>query len=384
MACFTCSSLDSVVIMITGTPGARFCERTCRRNSRPSIEGMLMSDRIRSTCLTFNRSSPSVPLPASCTTRPSRPAWRSARSTILRITEESSTIRVRISLMRAPVLKTNIGGGGRILNALRSFSPHSLWTASRNFPAALRAGLCPGSVRADRADHIMDAGEPRRGPGLRLAPEAQPEKIMHAHQARLNRTQALDGAGQHLGGDRLRGGFDQVRGRKDRVEQACVSGAKPRLADQAALDAQPGHALEGKREHGIQPVGKTKIKQAARGHTQWKRAEGVEKEARHQRRQRIGVEVLERQHRAAPLQAEGAGDELLAHAVQADQPLAHATRAGRLLGIEGLTQFGGVDPALLEHDQAQRNAVRTALVGGETAIELAADGEEQKRFGACR
>jgi hypothetical protein len=151
-----CSSLDSVVIITTGTPGARFCARIWRRNSSPSIEGILMSERIRSTLLGFQQlQSLRLPLPASKTTSGSRPAWRSERSTILRITEESSTIRVRTSLMpssSAPHLY-------RLFPSIheRHFFPRSGFRfnappSSRSDPESSRA---PASVRFASRRHIL-------------------------------------------------------------------------------------------------------------------------------------------------------------------------------------------------------------------------------------
>ena len=57
------------------------------------MTGMLISLRIMSSEPFSTWTSPSAPLLASRTSVISRPAWRSARSTIFRITAESSTIR---------------------------------------------------------------------------------------------------------------------------------------------------------------------------------------------------------------------------------------------------------------------------------------------------
>src|SRR5271165_633957 len=88
----TRDSLPSVVIITTGTPLASATPARLLRNSRPSMMGMLMSLKIRSSEPFWTSSRASAPFPASTTSPRSRPPCRRARSTILRITAESSTM----------------------------------------------------------------------------------------------------------------------------------------------------------------------------------------------------------------------------------------------------------------------------------------------------
>ena len=60
-------------------------------DSKPSITGMLISLRIRSTWFSFRTAKAPTPLEAPKTLARSMPACRRHRSTIFRITEESST-----------------------------------------------------------------------------------------------------------------------------------------------------------------------------------------------------------------------------------------------------------------------------------------------------
>src|SRR6267154_4651921 len=88
-ACTTWVSPPSVVIMTTGTPLALAMPFKRLTNSSPSITGMLMSHKIKSTVVLARSASASAPLLASLTSERSSPACRKERSTILRITEES-------------------------------------------------------------------------------------------------------------------------------------------------------------------------------------------------------------------------------------------------------------------------------------------------------
>src|SRR5579864_3110336 len=88
--------------MTTGTPLALETPASCLTNSRPSMMGMLMSQRIRSTWLCSNTARASAPLPASSTCVRLTPAWRRERSTIFRITEESSMMSARMAGIRGP------------------------------------------------------------------------------------------------------------------------------------------------------------------------------------------------------------------------------------------------------------------------------------------
>jgi hypothetical protein len=95
-----CASLPSVVIITTGTPFALSTLASCLMNSSPSITGILISHRMRSMEFSFTAASASAPLLASSTCFNSIPACRKDRSTILRITDESSTISAVMLFIR--------------------------------------------------------------------------------------------------------------------------------------------------------------------------------------------------------------------------------------------------------------------------------------------
>jgi hypothetical protein len=153
-----------------------------------------------------------------------------------------------------------------------------------------------------------------------------------------------------------------------------VRGTEGRSGHDAAFDAKPGHALEGKREHGIGPVLKAQIKDAVRGHAQRKRAEGFDEEARQQGAHRLGAVKLEAEQRAAPLESERARHALLGDGVASHQPRAHAAGAGGLLCFECGAQLVARDPALLEQMQAERDAMGPDFGDVCARVELAAYG----------
>ena len=149
-----------------------------------------------------------------------------------------------------------------------------------------------------------------------------------------------------------------------------MRGAEERSLNQPAFHPQPAHAFHPQRQHRIETVFESQVKNPGRRHTQGQCPEGVDKEPGNQRGQPLGVVKLHSQHRAAPLQAQRPGHQLLAHSLVAHQPLAQPAAAGRPLRLEGPAQLDPVDPSLLEHGQAQRNPVAVILLGHGARIQF--------------
>ncbi len=92
------ASLPSVVITTGGTFIALATPGSCLMNSSPSMIGTLVSQRIKSTWFSPNTLNASALLHASNVLRSSKPGWRNERPAIFRMTEESSTMKARISM----------------------------------------------------------------------------------------------------------------------------------------------------------------------------------------------------------------------------------------------------------------------------------------------
>ena len=120
-------------------------------------------------------------------------------------------------------------------------------------------------------------------------------------------------------------------------------------------------------------VFKPQVKDLSRGHAQGQRAKGVDKEARHQSCQPLGVVRFDAQHRAAPLQAQRARHQLLAGVLSPHQPAAKLTRPRRSLRRQRRAQILRRNPALLKHHQAERNAVPVTLLRPAPPIHLPAE-----------
>jgi hypothetical protein len=106
-----------VVIITTGTPRSQILRANLAQKLQPVHGGHVDvgEDQVHRFALQYLQ-----PLGAAAGlmhNQRSSPAWRSARSTILRITEESSTISARISLMPKPLHTLIYRRSGSILES---------------------------------------------------------------------------------------------------------------------------------------------------------------------------------------------------------------------------------------------------------------------------
>lgn len=136
----------------TGTPLAPAILLRFRKKSNPSITGMLMSLKIKSNPPFSAATRPSAPLLASRISAHSRPAERSARSTIFCITEESSTINALSFIIHSPRLPLAVSGFLAFRNSeqrIRGFS---------DLLRSLNVGMsrwCATSRCSDRGSYII-------------------------------------------------------------------------------------------------------------------------------------------------------------------------------------------------------------------------------------
>ena len=148
---------------------------------------------------------------------------------------------------------------------------------------------------------------------------------------------------------------------KLRVQHAGVR--RRERATPAPVRSPPAarHPLDGQRQHRVQPVLKSQIEQLARRHTQ------AAARQRHPQTAAAPAPSAPR-HRETPAAAPGsstagpAPGSPAARSPPAGAPASGpAAGPGRLLRIQRLAQLAGGDPALLQHHQAQRNAMPVAL-----------------------
>jgi hypothetical protein len=74
------------------------------------------------------------------------------------------------------------------------------------------------------------------------------------------------------------------------------------------------------------------------------------------------------------LQAEGTRNQPFVDAFSGDEPLPEPSRAMLPLAGKRSAQLFGADPALLEHEQAQRDAMAVSFDYGAASVEFARDG----------
>ena len=312
MACFTCSSLDSVVIITTGTPGARFCAAIWRTNSSPSMRHV-DSERIRSTF---------------CGSQYLQP-FRAAAGLV-----HHQGIQARLAQCSAPrscASPRNRRRSGLSLRSCRLPSAVSLSAQARLEPCGESRSSSSrswGSRGASRSAQITswtesdfgigpDCGRSTSAATGNRAPAPGATSTGRTRSTRRARARDQSGlrcclqqfhrrkrASQHA----LRapdGTAIPAPARSPRADRSCVPGPAP----------APGQA-------GPQIPDRPACPPATRRGS----APNASKKARQQRRQRLGIMKFERQHGAAPLQAQGPGHQAARLTPCGHQPLAQPSR----------------------------------------------------------